>query len=151
MYFVLFKKILKILSPLAVLCIGILFCSLLKTEIKSFSRHLWFFPVILWIYKRNNQCTFAFLPIIPFDNEIIQTSKFVSSRDGNPNPSVFHKLSGIRIFSAGFEFQFFSLNINVWILRYLFHVKLNVNKCKGNFMEVKCFVICTDLLLPHSR
>ena len=21
-------------------------------------------------------------------------------------------------------------------------------KCKGNFMEVKCFVICTDLLLP---
>ncbi len=21
-------------------------------------------------------------------------------------------------------------------------------KCKGNFMKVKCFVICTDLLLP---
>ena len=21
-------------------------------------------------------------------------------------------------------------------------------KCKGKFMEVKCFVICTDLLLP---
>ena len=21
-------------------------------------------------------------------------------------------------------------------------------KCEGNFMEVKCFVICTDLLLP---
>ena len=21
-------------------------------------------------------------------------------------------------------------------------------KCKGNIMEVKCFVICTDLLLP---
>ena len=21
-------------------------------------------------------------------------------------------------------------------------------KCKGNFMEVNCFVICTDLLLP---
>ena len=41
----------------------------------------------------------------------------------------------------------FILNINIWILRYLFHVKMYV-KCKGNLMEVKYFVICTDLLLP---
>jgi len=39
------------------------------------------------------------------------------------------------------------LNINIWILRYLFDVKMYV-KCKGKFMEVKCFVICMDLLPP---
>ncbi len=25
---------------------------------------------------------------------------------------------------------------------------INYQECNGNFMEVKCFVICTDLLLP---
>ena len=56
----------------------------------------------------------------------------------------FSKLSAISVPDS--DSNFF-LNINIWILRYLFHVKINV-KCKGNFMEVKCFVICTDLLLP---
>ncbi len=43
------------------------------------------------------------------------------------NPPVFHKLSGIRNFNAGFGFQNF-LNINIWILRYLFHVKYKKNQ-----------------------
>ncbi len=53
-------------------------------------------------------------------------------------------------FHCRIRIPIFFLNINIWILRNLFHVK-NVGryvKFKGNFMDVKCFVICTDLLLP---
>ena len=53
----------------------------------------------------------------------------ISFEPGMPiwNPPFFHKLAGIRIrnFSAGFGLQFF-LNINILILRYLFHVDMYV-------------------------
>ncbi len=64
-------------------------------------------------------------------------------RDGNPNPESTISVpdSDSTDSNSNFFSQYEYLNFKI------FHVKINV-KSKVIFMEVKCFVICTDLLLP---